>query len=78
MPNFGMSHLLHPQTTQVPALFGKSGLPGLKQCSFAFIFPNLISNELLGQKKNMRVYGHPSSLAKGYDSGPPSLHPWRI
>ena len=20
----------------------------------------------------------PSSLAKGYDSGPPSLHPWRI
>ena len=22
--------------------------------------------------------GHSSSLAKGYDSGPPSLHPWRI
>ena len=21
---------------------------------------------------------HPSSLAKGYDSSPPSLHPWQI
>ena len=24
------------------------------------------------------AYKVPSSLAKGYDSGPPSLHPWRI
>ena len=27
------------------------------------------------------LYGsmlHASSLAKGYDSGPPSLHPWQI
>ena len=33
------------------------------------------------KKKNniWRVsYFHASSLAKGYDSGPPSLHPWQI
>ena len=27
---------------------------------------------------SMRACQDSSSLAKGYDSGPPSLHPWRI
>ena len=29
-------------------------------------------------KVNYNIHWVSSSLAKGYDSGPPSLHPWRI
>ena len=35
------------------------------------------SSSLL-QGKHLPFTPSPSSLAKGYDSGPPSLHPWRI
>ena len=37
------------------------------------IKPTVFNNSVFGQARS-----DPSSLAKGYDSGPPSLHPWRI
>jgi hypothetical protein len=32
----------------------------------------------VNQVKSFKAYLPTSSLAKGYDSGSPSLHPWRI
>jgi hypothetical protein len=48
---------------------------------FPFIWPNDFRGEdfkKMIQSETRMACGGPSSLAKGYDSGPPSLHPWRI
>jgi hypothetical protein len=39
---------------------------------------NICPSSSLLQGKHLPFTPSPSSLAKGYDSGPPSLHPWRI